>query len=277
VIGSGQSFTSSADDIPVTITNPFQAADCSSLKFAPKLAVSTGGKASRANGASLRFKIAYPSGALGTQSWFNMAKFTLPKQLPARLTTIQQACAAATFEKDRSLCPVHSIIGHAVVRTPILPVPLEGPVYFVSHGGEQFPNAVLVLQGYGVTVELTGDTFISEAGLTSATFRNTPDVPFESIEVSLPAGKYGEFGSNLPKGSQNFCGRKLLMPTVFRASNGLEIKQSTPVSVTGCPKSLTSRQKLAAALTACHSKHGKKRASCERAARKRYGAKKRRK
>ena len=37
VIGSGQSFTSSADDVPVTVTNPFQAADCSSLKFAPKI------------------------------------------------------------------------------------------------------------------------------------------------------------------------------------------------------------------------------------------------
>jgi uncharacterized repeat protein (TIGR01451 family) len=274
VIGSGQNYVSSADDIPVTVSNPFQAADCSSLKFTPKIAVSTGAKSSRANGESLRFKIAYPNGALGTQSWFNLAKFTLPKQLPARLTTIQQACAAATFEADRSKCPVHSIIGHATVRTPILPVPLEGPVYFVSHGGERFPNAVLVLQGYGVTVQLTGDTFISEAGVTSATFRNTPDVPFESIEVNLPAGKYSEFGANLPHGSQNFCGQKLAMPTVFKASNGLEIKQNTPVGIAGCPKSLTSQQKLKAALAACRHKHGKQRTTCERTARKRYGARK---
>jgi hypothetical protein len=274
VTGSGQSFTSPADDIPVTVSNPFQAADCSNLKFTPKINVATGGKGSRANGTSLRFKIAYPAGAIGTQSWFNEAKFSLPKQLPARLTTLQQACVASTFERNPAACPTHSVIGRAVVRTQILPVPLEGPVYFVSHGGEKFPNAVLVLQGYGVTVQLTGDTFINSAGVTSATFRNTPDVPFESIEVSLPAGKYSEFGSNLPNGSQNFCGQKLVMPTVFRASNGLEIKQNTPVSVSGCPKSLTSRQKLAAALASCHGKHGKKRASCERTARKRYAAKK---
>jgi hypothetical protein len=147
-------------------------------------------------------------------------------------------------------------------------------VYFVSHGGEKFPNAVLVLQGYGVTVQLTGDTFINSAGVTSATFRNTPDVPFESIEVNLPAGKYSEFGVNLPNGNQNLCGQKLAMPTLFKASNGLEIKQNTSVGVTGCPKTLTQQQKLNRALTACRHKHGNKRTNCEKAARKRYAAKK---
>jgi hypothetical protein len=274
IVGSGQNYVSPTDDVPVTVTNPFQAADCSSLKFTPKINVATAGTGSRANGTSLRFKIAYPKGAIGTQSWFNMAKFSLPKQLPARLTTLQQACVAATFERNPAECPAHSVIGRAVVHTQILPVPLEGPVYFVSHGGEKFPNAVLVLQGYGVTVQLTGDTFINSAGVTSATFRNTPDVPFESIEVNLPAGKYSEFGINLPHGSQNLCGQKLLMPTLFKASNGLEIKQNTQVAVTGCPRTLTSRQKLAAALAACHHKHANKRTACERAARKHYAAKK---
>jgi hypothetical protein len=274
VIGSGQNYVSSADDIPVTVSNPFQAADCSSLKFTPKINVATGGKGSRTNGTSLRFKIAYPAGAIGTQSWFNTAKFSLPKQLPARLTTLQQACVASTFEQNPAACPAHSVIGRAVVHTQILPVPLEGPVYFVSHGGEKFPNAVLVLQGYGVTVQLTGDTFINSAGVTSATFRNTPDVPFESIEVNLPAGKYSEFGINLPHGNQNLCGQKLAMPTLFKASNGLEIKQNTSVAVTGCPKTLTTQQKLNRALTACHHKHGGKRTRCERTARKRYATKK---
>ena len=70
------------------------------------------------------------------------------------------------------------MIGHALVHTQVLPVPLEGPVYFVSYGGAKFPDAVLVLDGYGVHIELHGETFIKN-GVTSATFRNTPDVPFE--------------------------------------------------------------------------------------------------
>jgi len=157
----------------------------------------------------------------------------------------------------------------------VLPVPLAGPVYFVSHGGAKFPDAVVVLQGYGITVDLVGETFISKAGITSATFASTPDVPFESIEVTIPQGPFSEFGANLPaKAHGSFCGQKLTMPTLFKAQNGREIHQNTPVGVTGCAKGLTRAQKLAAALKACHKKPNKaRRQACEKAARKAYGAK----
>jgi len=258
---------------PVSV--PFQATNCAVLKFAPTVAMSTAGRPSKVNGASLNFKIGYPKGALGTQSWFSEAKFDIPKQLPARLTTIQKACLAQTFESNRGACPAASKIGHAVVRTPVLPVPLEGPVYFVSYGGAKFPDAVMVLDGYGVHVELHGETFIDgKTGVTSATFRNTPDVPFESIEVNLPAGPFSEFGANLPaKAHGSFCGQRLVMPTLFKAQNGLEIHQNTPVTVTGC-KALTRHQKLLASLKACHKKKNKtRRQACEKAARRAYGAK----
>ena len=162
-----------------------------------------------------------------------------------------------------------------IVHTPVLPVPLTGPVYFVSYGGAKFPEAVLVLDGYGVHIELHGETFINgKTGVTSATFRNTPDVPFESIEVSLPTGPFSEFGANLPpKDNYDLCGQKLVMPTFFKAQNGLEINQSTKISVSGCPKAkkLTRAQKLAAAMRACRRKPKSKRAACARAAHKKYG------
>jgi hypothetical protein len=218
------------------LSTPFQVTNCGQLKFTPQLAVTTTGAASRTNGTGVTFKITYPKGALGTQSWFNEAKFEIPRQLPARLTTIQKACLAATFETNRAACPPASIIGHAVVHTQVLPVPLEGPVYFVSYGGAKFPDAVVVLDGYGVHVELHGETFIDgKTGVTSATFRNTPDVPFENLEVTVPAGPFSEFGANLPGGSLNLCGQKLVMPTLFKASDGTVLKQNTQLGVTGCP------------------------------------------
>jgi hypothetical protein len=263
------------------VSDPFQVTNCAALKFTPTVAVATAGKASKANGASLHFKIAYPKGAMGAQSWFNEAKFDIPKQLPARLTTIQKACLAATFETNRGACPSASKIGTAIVKTPVLPVPLTGPVYFVSYGGAKFPDAVVVLDGYGVHIELHGETFIDgKTGVTSATFRNTPDVPFESIEVNIPTGPFSEFGANLPaKAHGSFCGQKLVMPTFFKAQNGLEIHQNTKVGVTGCAKkkALTRKQKLAKAMKACHSKHGGKRAACEKQARKKYGPVKKKK
>ena len=69
-------------------------------------------------------------------------------------------------------------------------MPLTGPAIFVSHGGEAFPSLILVLQGYGVTIDLTGATFISKAGITSSTFKTVPDQPFSTFELNLPTGKF---------------------------------------------------------------------------------------
>ena len=237
------------------VSSHFGIGSCRSLQFKPSIAVSTAGKASKVNGASLSFKIAYPKGAQGSESWMKEMKFEIPKQLPARLTTIQKACLAATFEHNRAACPPASVIGHVLVHTPVLPVPLEGQLYFVSYGGAAFPDAVAVIKGYGITIESHGHTFIdSKTGVTSATFETIPDVPFESIEVTVPQGPFSEFGANLPKGSQSFCGQKLVMPVLFKAQNGAETNQNVPVAVTGCPKTLTRAQKLAAALKACKKK-----------------------
>jgi hypothetical protein len=236
-----------------SLSVPFEAANCATLKFTPKIAVATVAHASKVNGASLHFKIAYPAGALGTQSWFSEAKFDLPKQLPARLETLQRACLSTVFETNRAACPKASIIGSAIARTPLLPVPVTGPVYFVSYGGAKFPEAVIVLNGDNVTVELHGETFIHN-GITSATFRNVPDVPFENIEVTIPTGRYSEFGANLPpKDNYNFCGQKLTMPTLFKAQNGAEIHQNTAITINGCkkPKHKTKHTK--------NTKHTKKR------------------
>jgi hypothetical protein len=262
------------------VSEHFEVTNCAKLKFQPKVSVTTAAHSSKANGASLVFKISYPKGAMGSQAWFNEAKVDLPKQLPARLTTIQKACLAATFEHDRGACPAAAVIGHAVVHTPVLPVALEGPVYFVSYGGAAFPDAVLVLDGYGVHIELHGNTFINgKTSITSATFRNTPDVPFESIEVTIPSGKFGEFGAYLPASAKgSFCGQKLVMPTLFKAQNGLEIHQNTPVGVTGCPKAKTRAQLLAAALKACHRDRNKaKRKRCEATAHRKYAPPKKKK
>jgi len=214
-----------------TVTSPFQASNCQALAFKPGFKVSTNGKTSRKNGASLTVKLTYPNAPQGTQANIAKVKVDLPKQLPSRLTTLQKACTAAQFEANPAGCPADSIVGHAKAVTPLIPEPLTGPAYFVSHGGAKFPELIIVLQGYGVTIDLHGETFINPAGITSSTFRAVPDQPVGSFELTLPQGTDSALAAN-----GNLCKAKLTMPTIFVAQNGKEMRQTTKITATGCPK-----------------------------------------
>jgi hypothetical protein len=220
----------SSEGSSAAVKVPFQITNCAVLAFKPKLTATTSGKTSRANGASLAVKLTYPAGPYDAN--IAKVKVNLPKLLPSRLTTLQQACPAQTFQTNPAACPPASIVGHATASTPVLPVSLSGPAYFVSHGGEAFPDLIIVLSGYGTTVHLVGSTFISKAGITSSTFKTIPDVPVGTFEMTLPQGKYSALAAN-----GNLCtAKKLAMPTSFVAQNGAEIHTSTPILPTGCTK-----------------------------------------
>jgi hypothetical protein len=237
---SGTAFSAQGASVP--ISSPFQMGSCRSLLFKPTFKVSTSGKTSRKNGASLDAKITYPTGPLGanqasSQSNLRSVKVDLPKQLPSRLTPLQKACTSVTFEANPANCPAASRVGTVSAVTPVLPVTLTGPAYFVSYGGAKFPELVFALQGYGVTIYVHGETFISKAGITSSTFHQVPDVPIYSFELKLPQGQFSALAAN-----GNLCKTKLKMPTMFTAQDGAVIKQSTPISVTSCAKHKTKKK-----------------------------------
>jgi hypothetical protein len=249
ITGAGADPSNPADQASVSVNSPFQAADCASLRFKPIFKASTTARTSRVNGAALKVKLSYPTAPQGTQANIRSVKVSLPRQLPSRLTTLQQACADRVFNANPAACPAASRVGIAKALTPILPVPLEGPAYFVSHGGREFPDLIIVLQGYGITVDLRGQTFISKAGVTSSTFNTVPDQPVTSFELTLPQGPYSALANN-----GNPCKTKLAMPTTFTAQNGLTIHQSTKITVTGCPKAKKATTKRKA--TKHHKKKG---------------------
>jgi hypothetical protein len=217
-----------------TLSTPFEAGGCQSLPFAPKLTASSGGQASRANGASLDVKI--ESAGVGQA---NIAKvdLQLPTALPSRLSTLQKACLAAVFNANPAACHEESVIGKATIHTPILKAALTGPAYLVSHGGAAFPDVEFVLQGEGVTLILDGNTDIKN-GITYSRFESAPDAPFTSFETELPTGPHSILGAYVPASANyNLCGTSLAMPTIITAQNGKQIKQTTKIAVTGCTPS----------------------------------------
>ncbi len=273
------------------LTSAFQGANCASLAFKPSFKATTEAKDSFNNlGASLKVNLTAKqgtggatggngSGAGGSSGSSSQAgeaniakvKVELPVALPSRLTTLQKACTAAQFNLNPAGCPAASNIGYAVVHTPILPVPLEGPAIFVSHGGEAFPSLILVLQGYGITIDLVGTTFISHAGITSSTFKTVPDQPFNTFELTLPTGKFSALAAitnvckpvkkatvtklvSVKRKGKTVKVRKkvsatvaapLLMPTEMVAQNGMVLKQTTKIKVTGCKATKPAKHKKA--------------------------------
>ncbi len=217
------------------LSSRFQVGDCSGLVFKPDFKASTAGKTSKANGAALRVHLGTHEGPGTTAREANIAKVDvqLPAILPSRLTTLQKACAAAQFEADPAGCPEGAFVGTAIAHTPILASPLSGPAILVSHGGVAFPDVVLVLQGEGIRLDLTGHTQIKK-GITFSHFETVPDAPVQSFDLNLPQGPHSVLAANLPKGRHSLCGQKLTMPTRITAQNGAEIKQTTKITVTGC-------------------------------------------
>ncbi len=217
------------------VSVPFQVANCAILRFQPKFTATVTGKNSRSTGVGFSVKLEYPKAPLDTQANVKLVKVELPLALPSRLTTLQKACLAAQFAADPAGCPADSIVGHAKAITPLVPVPLEGPAYFVSNGGEAFPNLVLVIQGYGVTIELVGDTYINKAGITSSTFKTIPDAPVGDFELTFTQGADSALTSNT-----NLCDtNNLVMPTQFVAQNGATVDQNTHIEVQGCSTTLS--------------------------------------
>jgi hypothetical protein len=218
----------------VEVASPFQAVNCANLPFRPKILALTHAKTSRSDGAYLHVKVVSGPTHPG-QANIGKLKVDLPKQLPSRLTTLQKACMARVFEADPAACPSASVVGTAAVSTPMLAHPLIGPAYLVSHSMVAFPALVMVLQSEGVTMELEGQMNISR-GITSSTFRSLPDAPIDTLDLVLPAGPHSAFGVNLaPKTKRGLCSQTLKMPTAITAQNGVQIKRTTKIGITGCP------------------------------------------
>jgi hypothetical protein len=243
----------------VPVSSSFQVANCKNLKFSPKLTASTRANGEFAgHGASLHLVITTgtstsPSSSSSTSSSTATAqadmrslKLDLPQRLPARLETIQKACPEKTFDQNPAACPKASVVGSAAVQTPILSTTMTGPAYLVSkngsgtsHPGESktekeeaaFPNLVLVLQGEGVRIDLTGGLFVSEKDITSVAFRTIPDVPIRRLDLVLPEGP-----RSILAASSSLCKRPLRMTTAITGQNGARLKPTVKVGVEGCRK-----------------------------------------
>jgi hypothetical protein len=181
--GSGARFGDPADDTLATASVPFQAFDCGSLGFKPRLSLKLKGGTKRGDHPSLRVVVKPRPGDANIGS----AAVTLPPSLFLDQARIKTICTRAQFA-DRG-CPPRSVYGHARVITSLLGVSLEGPVYLRS-SDNTLPDLVFVLKGQGIEIDLAGRIDSVKGGIRGS-FETIPDAPVSSFELKMDGGRRG--------------------------------------------------------------------------------------
>ncbi len=237
LLGSGLDFGSEADDRPVTVSTPFQAADCAALPFKPRLSLKLKGGTKRGSHPAL--KATLNMNGIG-EAGVHRAEVILPKSEFIENAHFNTICTRVQFKQGAhpgEMCPAGSVYGHAVAKTPILSEPLEGPV-FLRSSEHQLPDVVASLHNGQIDVVLDGHVD-SVKGRLRNTFESTPDAPVSSVVISLLGGKKGLFVN-----STNLCKATHKAEANFTGQNGKEWDFKPEVKPTGC-KGKAKKQKRA--------------------------------
>jgi hypothetical protein len=194
VLGAGLDFASEADDRPITVSAPFQAADCAALPFAPKLSLSLSKGARRAHPAltaRLRMHGIGEAGIARTQ-------VTLPRSEYIENAHFNTICTRVQFKVGKvpgEACPAGSIYGKASATTPLLDEPLTGPV-FLRSSEHKLPDLVIALHSGRIDVVLDGRVDSVGGGLRT-TFEAVPDAPVSSFTLQMQGGHKGLFVNSI--------------------------------------------------------------------------------
>jgi hypothetical protein len=213
----------SSDGATQEVSSPYQATGCDALPYAPKMTATTHA-AKRGDPAELTVNLSQVPGEANTKS----VSVKLPNQLGARLSTINQACPEATFKADPATCAAGSKVGMVSAVTPLLAQPLGGTVYLAAHKPPSLPTLEAVLQGSGITVDLSGKLNLSN-GITS-TFDTVPDVPITSFRLSLPPA----VANSALSATADLCAAPLPLVASILGQNGKKVDVNSAIEVAGC-------------------------------------------
>jgi len=220
LLGSGLDFASEADNNPVVVSTPFQAADCAALRFDPKLNLKLIGGTKRGAHPKFRAKLAMKRG----EANISYARVTLPRSAFLDQGHIGTVCTRVQYAVDQ--CPARSVYGYAMAITPLLDQPVEGPVYLRS-SEHKLPDLVAALRNGQIQIDLVGRVD-SLKGRIRNTFETAPDAPVDSFVLTMQGGNKG-----LIINSTNLCKGKYRAIAEFRAHNG-RVKNFKPVVKAKC-------------------------------------------
>ncbi|HEU4657473.1 MAG TPA: hypothetical protein VFR97_08110 [Capillimicrobium sp.] len=171
----------SAGGTEARVSAPLTVTGCDALPFAPGTRVTTSKPRRRDGATGVTVTLTQAAGEANVRT----VEITLPKALGARTAgPITAPCRNDQWDADA--CPAASIAGSASATSPLLPIPLQGPVAMVSVPGSALPKLGVRLKG-PISLDLLGDVALTRGGRIRTTFQ-VPDVPISRFQLALGRG-----------------------------------------------------------------------------------------
>jgi hypothetical protein len=231
--GAGLDFFSSADDSSAAVSSRFQVSNCSRLGFKPRLSLRLSGGTKRGAHPALRAVVRPRTGDAN----FGSASVALPHSAFLEQAHIRTICTRVQFAAGA--CPKGSIYGQATAASPLLDVPLMGPVYLRS-SNHTLPDLVVSLRGpASLPLEFNIDSRIDSVnGGIRSRFQTIPDVPVSKFVLNMQGGKKG-----LIVNSRNLCGATEHAKARLIGQNN-KVENFNPVLQDDCSKAPRKKQRI---------------------------------
>ncbi len=208
-----------ADDKPVDLSTRYQAANCLNLGFKPKLALNLKGGTKRGGHPGLSAIYTPKPGDANIKGLV----VRLPRSAFLDQAHIKTICTRVQFAAKQ--CPERSQYGYIKAWTPLLDMPLEGPVYLRS-SNHKLPDLLFDLHGL-VDIEVSVRIDSAHGGI-RATLEDSPDAPLSKVVLRMQGAKKG-----LIINSRNLCGSTNKANVVFEGQNGKQFN-ANPVMRPEC-------------------------------------------
>jgi hypothetical protein len=189
-----------------SLSQRFQAADCTALPFSPRLALRLSGGLARNGHPALRAALRQRS----SEAAIAAASFTLPAGELLDLHHIRVLCPGRLSSGH---CPSGSRIGWLRVRSPLIDDRLEGPIY-LRQPSHRLPDLLIDLRGGGVHLVLHGHT-ATAGGRLRIRLGALPDLPLSMAVLTLAGGRRGILAN-----SESLCARTLRATALLEAHSG---------------------------------------------------------
>ncbi len=136
-------------------------------------------------------------------------------------------------------CPESSKVGTVEVHTPLLPNPLVGAAYLATQNANPFGSLIALYivardPVSGVLIKLAGQVTPNPVtGQLVATFKETPDLPFEDFSLNF----FG--GSRAPLTTPPLCGSYTTMASFAPWSGNAPVESTSTFDITSGPDNTT--------------------------------------